>query len=53
MHTIVTMAHNLGEKALAEGVEREEQARILRELDCDCAQGFLFGKPQPPEKLNL
>lgn len=52
-NTIVTMAHNLGKEVLAEGVETEEQARILRELNCDYAQGFLFGRPQPPDKLSF
>ena len=52
-NTIVTMAHNLGKEVLAEGVETEEQARILQDLNCDYAQGFLFGRPQPPDKLSF
>ena len=36
------LAHNLGLLAVAEGVEEEEQARLLRQLACDAAQGFLF-----------
>ena len=35
---------------VVEGVETEEQFFILRELGCDCAQGFLFGKPMPVEQ---
>jgi diguanylate cyclase (GGDEF)-like protein len=42
---IVTMGHALGLKVLAEGVETEEQARVLRELGCDEVQGYLFGRP--------
>ena len=44
-HTIISLAHNLGAKALAEGIEVEEQLRVLRELGCDEGQGYLFAKP--------
>lgn len=50
-HTIVTtiigMARNLGLKAIAEGVETQEQATSLLALDCDHAQGYYFGRPEP------
>jgi diguanylate cyclase (GGDEF)-like protein len=46
---IVTLAHNLRLKVIAEGVEAEDQVAFLRLLRCDEAQGFLFGKPMPPE----
>jgi diguanylate cyclase (GGDEF)-like protein len=46
---IITLAHNLRLKVMAEGVETDEQLRFLRLLRCDEAQGFLFGKAQPPE----
>ncbi len=42
---IVGLARDLGRKVVAEGVETEEQARILHELACDQAQGYLFGRP--------
>jgi EAL domain-containing protein (putative c-di-GMP-specific phosphodiesterase class I) len=42
---IIQLAHSLKLKVVAEGVETEEQARLLRELHCDEMQGYLFGKP--------
>ncbi len=53
IRTIIDMAHNLGKEVLAEGVERAEQARVLADLGCDYGQGFLWGRPQPPENLIL
>lgn len=43
--TIISMAHNLNLKTIAEGVETEEQWNILRILKCDMAQGYYFSKP--------
>ena len=50
---IVTLARNLKLKVIAEGVETEEQLRLLRRLNCDEIQGYLFSKPIPPEALEL
>jgi diguanylate cyclase (GGDEF)-like protein/PAS domain S-box-containing protein len=47
--TIIKLAHSLKLKVVAEGVETEEQSRLLRLLDCDEMQGFLFSKPVPSE----
>ena len=49
---IVTLAHNLRLRVIAEGVETEDQVAFLRRLKCDEAQGFLFGKPMPPEMFE-
>jgi diguanylate cyclase (GGDEF)-like protein/PAS domain S-box-containing protein len=43
--TIINLAHSLKLKVVAEGVETEEQSRLLRLLDCDEMQGYLFSKP--------
>lgn len=45
VRAIVTLAHNLGLNAIAEGVETAEQLAQLRELDCELAQGYWFSKP--------
>ena len=49
--TIVTLAHNLGIKVIAEGVETEEQKRQLCALGCEYAQGYLFSRPVPPSSV--
>ncbi len=45
--TIIDLAHSLKLKVVAEGVETDEQSRLLRLLNCDEMQGFLFSKPVP------
>ncbi len=49
---IITMAHALGLRVVAEGVETEEQRGILRALACDEMQGFLFCKPISVEEIE-
>lgn len=49
--TIINMAHNLGLRVLAEGVETTEQLDFLIRCGCDGWQGFLCSPPLPPEKL--
>jgi diguanylate cyclase (GGDEF)-like protein len=50
--TVISLARALNFKVVAEGVETEEQANLLRLLRCDEVQGYLFGKPVPPEELE-
>ena len=50
--TIINLAHALKLKVVAEGVETEEQARLLRLLSCDEMQGYLFSKPLPRDVLE-
>jgi diguanylate cyclase (GGDEF)-like protein/PAS domain S-box-containing protein len=47
--TIINLAHSLNLKVVAEGVETEEQSRLLRLLNCDEMQGYLISKPVPGE----
>ena len=49
---IISMAHNLGLKTVAEGVETKEQYQILRLLRCDIVQGFYCGRPQPAAEIE-
>jgi EAL domain-containing protein (putative c-di-GMP-specific phosphodiesterase class I) len=44
---IINLGHGLELEVVAEGVETEQQARRLAALECDFAQGFLFGRPEP------
>jgi len=50
--TIIVMAHKLGLKVIAEGIETDEQRRWLAEAGCDYGQGFLFSHPIPPEQFE-
>jgi len=45
--TVVRLAHGLGARVVAEGVENHAQLEALRRLGCDSVQGFLLGRPQP------
>ncbi|AWG45941.1 MULTISPECIES: bifunctional diguanylate cyclase/phosphodiesterase [unclassified Massilia] len=45
--TIVTMAHKLGMKVIAEGIETPEQLELLKQAGCDYGQGYLFSKAVP------
>lgn len=47
----ISMLKDLGMEVVIEGVETEEQVRVLKELGCEVAQGFYFGKPEPEEQF--
>jgi PAS domain S-box-containing protein len=49
---IIMLAHNLGLKVVAEGVETAEQAKQLSELGCELAQGYYFARPADPETIT-
>ena len=49
----IAMAHNLGLRVVAEGVETAEQFEYLHGLNCDLAQGYLFSPPVPASEIIL
>ncbi|MDR5866704.1 EAL domain-containing protein [Halomonas koreensis] len=52
LEAIIHMAHRLGFRVVAEGVETERQRRFLADLGCDELQGFLLGRPQRGARLR-
>ena len=49
VRAVIELAHRFGYRVVAEGVETEAVARVLAGMDCDVAQGYLFGKPLPQD----
>lgn len=50
---IIDLAHIIGSEVVAEGVEDEEQAALLKKHGCDIIQGFYYSKPMPIEELKV
>lgn len=53
VESVVSMAHQIGLPVVAEGVENQEQLRMLQSLDCIYTQGFKFYKPMPIENAEV
>jgi EAL domain-containing protein (putative c-di-GMP-specific phosphodiesterase class I) len=51
IRSVVTLCREFGRKVIAEGVEKVEQARILRSLGCDYAQGYGIARAMPGNKV--
>lgn len=51
IHHIIALAHNMGAKVVAEGVETKEQLEFLQSVECDMIQGYYFYKPMPEEEF--
>jgi diguanylate cyclase (GGDEF)-like protein len=49
VQTVITVAHQLGRRVVAEGVETTRQRDWLRDRGCDLVQGYLYGRPEPAE----
>jgi diguanylate cyclase len=52
VQTIITMAHSLNLRVVAEGVETHQQVQLLHRLRCDQLQGFLIGRPAPVNEVT-
>lgn len=52
VESTINLAHNLGLKVVAEGVENKEVLKILDDLGCDQAQGYFISRPLPAEELK-
>lgn len=50
VRAIINLAHNLGMRVVAEGIETRDQFELLREQGCDIGQGYLLGKPVAPSE---
>jgi len=48
----ITLAKSLGLRTVAEGVETDDQAAILKELGCDAIQGYLLMRPAPADEMG-
>lgn len=52
VHGVVDLAHALGTRVVADGIERPEQLAALEQTACDMAQGFLFARPMRVAELH-
>ncbi len=50
---VVEMAHNLNLQIIAEGIEYEQQIKVLKKYNCDLVQGYFFSKPQQADQIEL
>ena len=53
IRSTVDLAHSLGLRIVAEGIEDLETLALVDDLGCDAAQGYLMGRPVPPEEFDL
>ena len=49
---VISLAHGLDMKVVAEGVENSVQAQLLKEMKCDAIQGFYYSRPHPEEQFT-
>lgn len=52
VETVIALARTLGLEVVAEGVETKSQLDLLKNLGCDCVQGYLFSRPVPADQLT-
>jgi len=51
VRVIIMLAHNLGLKVVAEGTESKEHINLLKQLNCEMAQGYFFSRPAPDQDM--
>ncbi len=49
---VIKLGHSINMNVVAEGVESQEQVEFLKDMDCECAQGYFFAKPMPIAEFN-
>lgn len=52
VRTIVQLAHAVGLRVVAEGIETRSQCLLMKELGCELAQGFYFSRPEAADRIN-
>mgnify|MGYP001316420042 CR=1 FL=1 len=52
LKSIINLAHGLNLISIAEGVEKEEELKVLKFLGCDIIQGYYFSKPLDPQTFE-
>ena len=52
VEAMIALCHNLGIQVVAEGIEQQGQATLLKQLGCDVGQGYFFGKPAPYRDID-
>ena len=52
-HAIIAMAHALGMRVVAEGLETEAQNKLLLQDGCDYAQGYWYARPMPAAEFDV
>jgi len=52
VQTVINMAHNMGLRVVAEGVENHEEWKILDAMGCDFIQGYLISRPKPVDEIS-
>jgi len=53
VRSTIDLAHSLGLRVVAEGIEDDASLQTLIALNCDLAQGYLIGRPKPAQELDL
>jgi diguanylate cyclase (GGDEF)-like protein/PAS domain S-box-containing protein len=52
IRSIIALAHNLGLRVIAEGIETDDELRALSQLRCEYGQGYHFARPLPPDEME-